>query len=311
MSIEVIKNILEKVSTCLSWSLKIIKINTSKKNGLEYIAREIELKPKGRLTEHINSLASKYLEEQDSGLSQYRECKPYDGTADAQVIYKLKNSSELIEKNYGLFLTALANPDVEIDPLELKAKASVIKGVLKIENEEVDVKFISMQNPVTTLKNKFYRLDGKFTEISDKVLTLRNSIDVIIYRENVYMLSLAGENLFDMERAYQKICKSKVALIQEKNIIEGFDTFKKCATTGHNPRKFVSFNDTYLNKLEDEKNREKIAQKFNIKLTDNRNLFEASEEGVSDKIVKLLCQKGMVDPFDDSPMEVSGTRKWI
>ena len=238
MSIEVIKKILENVSTGQSWSLQIIKINTSKKKGLEYIAREIELKQKGRLTEHINSLASKYLEDEDNGLVQYRECKPYDGTADAQVIYKLENSSELIEKNYGLFLTALANPDVEINPMELKAKASVIEGIIKIENEEVAVKFISMQNPVTTLKNRFYQSNGKFTEISDKVLTLRNSIDVIIYRENVYMLNLAGEKLFDMERAYQKICKSKVALIQEKNIIEGFDTFKTCATTGHNPRKF-------------------------------------------------------------------------
>ncbi|MCY7098777.1 Kiwa anti-phage protein KwaB-like domain-containing protein [Streptococcus oralis] len=311
MSIEVIKKILEKVSTGQSWSLKIIKINTSKKKGLEYIAREIELSHKGRLTDHINSLASKYLNDQESGLSQYRECKKYDGTADAQVIYKLENSNELIEKNYGLFLTALAKPDVEINPLKLKAKASVIEGIIKIENEEVAVKFISMQNPVTTLNNKFCWINDKFTEISDKVLTLRNSIDVIVFRENVYMLNLAGEKLFDMERAYQKICKSKVALIQEKNIIEGFDIFEKKATTGHNPRKFVSFNDTYLNKLEDEKNREKIAQKFNIKLTDNRNLFDASEEGVPDKIVKLLCQKGMVDPFDDSPMEVSGTRKWI
>jgi len=305
VSIEVIKKILEKVSTGQCWSLKIIKINTSKKNGLEYIAREIELKSKGRLTEHINSLASKYLEEQDSGLSQYRECKPYDGTADAQVI------CELIETNYGLFLKALASPDVEINPLELKAKASVIEGIIKIENEEVAVKFISMQNPVTTLNNKFRWIDDKFTEISDKVLTLRNSIDVIVFRENVYMLNLAGEKLFDMERAYQKICKSKVTLIQEKNIIERFDIFEKCATTGHNPRKFVSFNDNYLNKLTNVKNRKKIAQKFNIKLTDDRNLFDAREEGVPDKIVKLLCQKGMVDPFDDSPMEVSGTRKWI
>lgn len=86
---------------------------------------------------------------------------------------------------------------------------------------------------------------------------------------------------------------------------------KKKATTGHNPRKFVSFNDHYLNKLTNVKNRKKIAKKFNIKLTDDSNLFDASEEGVPDKIVKLLCQKGMVDPFDDSPMEVSGTRKWI
>lgn len=311
MSIEVIKQILEKVSTGQSWSLKIIKINTSKKKGLEYIAREIELSHKGRLTDHINSLASKYLNDQESGLSQYRECKKYDGTADAQVIYKLENSNELIEKNYGLFLTALAKPDVEINPLKLKAKASVIEGIIKIENEEVAVKFISMQNPVTTLNNKFCWINDKFTEISDKVLTLRNSIDVIVFRENVYMLNLAGEKLFDMERAYQKICKSKVALIQEKNIIKGFDIFEKKATTGHNPRKFVSFNDHYLNKLTNVKNRKKIAKKFNIKLTDDSNLFDASEEGVPDKIVKLLCQKGMVDPFDDNPMEVSGTRKWI
>ena len=29
-----------------------------------------------------------------------------------------------------------------------------------------------------------------------------------------------------------------------------------------------------------------------------------------EKIVKLLCGKGMVDPFDDIPMEVSGSKNW-
>ena len=119
---------------------------------MEYIAREIELSHKGRLTDHINSLASKIFKR--SGKAGYHNIGNVKNMMEQlmlKVIYKLENSNELIEKNYGLFLTALAKPDVEINPLKLKAKASVIEGIIKIENEEVAVKFISMQNPVTTL----------------------------------------------------------------------------------------------------------------------------------------------------------------
>ena len=38
--------------------------------------------------------------------------------------------------------------------------------------------------------------------------------------------------------------------------------------------------------------------------------FDTTQNGVSEKLVKLLCNKGMVDPFDDLPMEVSSPRKW-
>lgn len=32
--------------------------------------------------------------------------------------------------------------------------------------------------------------------------------------------------------------------------------------------------------------------------------------GAADKLVKLLCDRGMVDPFDNNPMEVSSSKKW-
>ncbi len=35
-----------------------------------------------------------------------------------------------------------------------------------------------------------------------------------------------------------------------------------------------------------------------------------SKPGAADKIVKILCSRGMVDPFDQNPMEVSSSKKW-
>ena len=308
MSIQYIKSIFENISTCSAWSLQIIKITHSSRNGISYLAREIQIEPVGRVDTHIKILADKYLNNEQDGLGQYTDCRNYDGSSDSQVIYKLDKSNHLISQDYELLIQAISTPDTEINPLELKTQASVIKGTIRIDNQEVAVKFISMQNPITTLKNKFWSANGTFHEISDKVLTLRNSVDVMIVNDTVYMLNLSGEKLFKMERSYNKICLSKVELISQKNIIDNFDIFKKCATSGHNPRKFVSFNDSHLEKLVVTRTRKQIAAKFNIKLTNDR--FDASEEGIADKIVKLLCQRGMLDPFDAVPMEVSGSRKW-
>ena len=51
-----------------------------------------------------------------------------------------------------------------------------------------------------------------------------------------------------------------------------------------------------------------LAEKFGLPLLEGK--FDTTQNGVSEKLVKLLCNKGMVDPFDDLPMEVSSPRKW-
>ena len=44
-------------------------------------------------------------------------------------------------------------------------------------------------------------------------------------------------------------------------------------------------------------------------LTDD-NLIDTTAEGVAEKLVKLLCKKGMIDPFEDAPVEVPSVSKW-
>lgn len=214
----------------------------------------------------------------------------------------------MISDEFDALITAIANPDAELNPLEFKARAYVLRGIVIRNGEEKPIKLISMQNPVTSLKHKFMRANGTFIEITDKVISLRTSIDVIIIDDIVYMLTLAGENLFNMERAYKSTCAGKLNEIRQYSIVTDFTAVSSVAGCGHNPRKFVSFNDSHLQKLKNSISRAKMARKFNIPM--NGDLFDTTQPGAADKIVKLLCDKGMVDPFDDNPVEVAGFKKW-
>lgn len=54
------------------------------------------------------------------------------------------------------------------------------------------------------------KLGHTFNKVSEPILSLKKTVDVIIAGDAVYMLSMAGENLFGMERAYKAVCKNKV-----------------------------------------------------------------------------------------------------
>lgn len=263
------------------------------------------------MTSFVKEISDRYIDESKGVLSSYHDITEYDGSTVDKVIYSLSKTNTLIANEYNTLMEAIANPDTELDPLEFKARAYVLRGIICIDDEDKAIKLISVQNPVTSLKHKFLRANGTFTEITNKVISLRTSIDVIIMDDTVYMLTLAGENLFNMERAYKAACVGKLEELEEIeqcSIVTDFGAFSSVAGSGHNPRKFVSFNESHLQKLKNSRSRAKMAKKFNIPM--NGDLFDTTQPGAADKIVKLLCDRGMVDPFDDNPMEVAGSKKW-
>lgn len=312
MSLELLKTAFEKATDCDEWSLQLLRIATSKKYGTHYASRKIELEPTEKLGCFVADVSKRYSDNGAGELKKYTGITDYDGTADAMTVYKLASNNALIAEELTLLLATVANPDVEIDPLDFNPQAYVLKGVIQIGDDEIPMKMISMQRPFTILKNK-YRFGirgskGVFEELSGKVLTLRPAIDVVILGSVVYFLTLAGETLFNMERSYKAICTEKVKMIQACAIVTDAESFRAIAETGHNPRRFVSFDEGRLDKLKNAKRRVSMAKKFEIPL--NGVQFDTSVDGVTEKIVKLLCKKGMVDPFEDLPVEVAGAKKW-
>ena len=187
----------------------------------------------------------------------------------------------------------------------------MLKSVISSGEDSIPIKLISMQSPITKLRQKFQLLhaSGKFSQIKDPILTLRTSVDVVMIGDTIYFLTLAGENLFNMARAYKAVCHDAVTEVEAAGIISNTDSFRKIAESGHNPRQFVSFDKSRLTALKKIKTRKAMAKRFSIPL-DAENRFDTTADGASDKIVKLLCNKGMVDPFKNVAVEVSGAKQW-
>lgn len=308
MSLEKLEKLFNTLSTCEAWSIQLLKINKSKSKGTIYMCREITLTPSGKLNDFVEDIVNEYVKE-NGHLDKFTDVRDYDGSTLSHTIYKLSTTNKLIATEYKSLLKDIAQPYTEIKPQELKFQAYLLNGSINWDGESCSVKLISMQNPITSLKHKFSESNGTFKEISNKVLSLKTTLDVIILDNCVYMLTMAGERLFNMERSYKAVCAAKISDIQKCNIVTDFEKFGSVAASGHNPRRFVSFRDDYLEELEKSDNRKKIAKKFNIDLIGNK--FDTSKDQTVEKLVKILCNKAMVDPFDESPMEVVGSKKWL
>lgn len=311
LSIEFLTKIFEKLPECENWCLQLLRITNSKKNGINYATMQVVLTPNNKLHDYVWNISKRYTKGKDSFINAFDKVVDYDGSAVGNVIYKLDAENMLINAALQKLKMAIANPDVESNPLEFDASAYLIKGQLILDDKDVNVKLISMNKPLTTLKNKFSIKvweEPKFEEITNKVLSLRNSFDAIIIDNNIYFLDFAAEKLFNLEHVYHKICNEKVDLICQKDIVFAPDNFRQIATSGHNPRRFISFNANGLALLQDEKIRDEISKKFSLLLKDGK--FDTSDENTSKKLVKVLCKKGMLDPFEDVAVEVESAKKW-
>lgn len=309
MSLDIIKSVFQNLNTGNNWSLQLLNIKTSKRTGTGYSSRQIILTPNERLAVLINDIATIYNGNGKKAVDTYRAVREYDGTADALTVYKLTSTHELIFEEYATFVQVIADPSNEDDPFEYTS-AYLLKGQLEVNGEDTPIKLISMQNPVTTLKHKFLRKRGTFEELSDKVLSLRPTMDILVVGETIYFLTLAGENLFNMARSYKAVCHQKVEEVEQADIISGIENFKSTAETGHNPRRFIAFNESRLTALKKKNVRVAMAKRFSIPLDAEGDKFDATVEGASEKIVKLLCNKGMMDPFEKTAVEVDGARQW-
>ena len=303
-----IRSILQNLNNAKNWSLQVLQIKPSKRAGTEYTARVIPFDPAGRLEEFVSEVSELYIGAKGCFDAKFVHLSEYDGSANGKTIYKLNRTSPLIASEYNSLMQALANPNSEVDPFEMKARASVLIGQFERDETIIPIKLISMQNPITMLKHRFMQNKGAFQELDKKVLTLRPTIDVLIYGNEVYLFTLNGENLFNMERSYKVLCSDYIAKVQESEIVVNIEKFSSVAGSGHNPRRFVSYNQSHLEKLKNASTRRKIATKFSIPMDGGK--FDTNQEGVTEKIVKILCDKGMVDPFESLPMEVPSAKKW-
>lgn len=298
--------ILNQANKVDNWSINLVKIHISKRDGVNYLVEELSDFDGNGILKTVKEIVQLYSNGEKSSI--YNIMEEYDSNTISNVIYKMKITNDIIKEAYDLFTNALANPDTESDPTKNKYDCYVLKSSIEKDEEDIPVKFIFMNNPIKILKNKFIKVGDKYKEITDNVIGLSLNIDMLTYGDTIYFFNNSGEKLFNMERAYKKICQDKIEEIKDMEIVTDIEIFMNVASSGHNPRKFISFNKENLELLKDNKMKNNISEQFNIPLINGK--FDTSNNEVSEKLIKLLCGKGKIDPFNNKPVEVASAKEW-
>ena len=301
-----IADILQLANKAENWKINLFKLSVTKKDGIKYFVEELSDFDKDGILKTVKEIISLYTDGEKS--NAYTTIEDYDSSIISDVVYKMDISNDIIKDAYEVFISALADPDTETNPTKNKYDGYVLKTSIENNGEDVPIKFIFMNNPIKVLKNKFIKICGKYTEITDEIIGLALNIDMISFGDKIYFFNNSGEKLFNMERAYKKICQEKVEEIKDIGIVTDIEAFIGVAISGHNPRKFISFNNERIESLKDDKMKSIISKQFRIPLIDGK--FDTSNNDASEKLIKLLCGKGKIDPFNNKPVEVAGAKEW-
>lgn len=311
MSLRMIHEIFSSLPSCKEWNAHVLKFNHSKKQGTIYNCRKIEFEPFNRIDALVQEISDTYINTRKNKLEKYTDVREYDGTCNGTTVYKISEDNPNIKVDLDALFDGIADSDSESNPLEMKAQAYILCGQIEKNDEVHQVKLISMNTPIATLKNRFLHNAGKFHDISDKVLNLRVTMNVVIYDRTIYFLDMAGETLFNMERAYRIKCIDAVGEIEKMDIVTDPEMFRTTATSGPNPRRFTAFSKSKLQLLSKKKNREKVAKHFGIPLASDKTHFDTREEKDAESLVKILCGKAMWDILEEVPVEVDGIKDWV
>ena len=307
MSVVEVENIISKISQGNNWELYALKYKHTKRNGTIFETKQISFRNHTHLLEYISTIQDEYC---NNRLKSYEGICKYDGTYNASLIYFLKQTNDMVSEILQLLNESLENPSV-CNNVDGNENAFIIQGTIEDDNgDEQLIKLITMRKPFTLLKNRFYYEEGEYIKINQKVLSLVNTFDILIAGdEKVYFMNFNGESLFNMERVYKGICSKKVEKIGALDIVNDFDSFSKFAGSGHNPRKFISYDSEKLKYVVDLGQRKNMAKKFKINL-DKKGKIDSSDQTNVNKFIKFLCNRAVLDPITLEPKESDGTRNW-
>lgn len=70
----------------------------------------------------------------------------------------------------------------------------------------------------------------------------------------------------------------------------------------------MAYNQSRLEAMKNVSKRKKLAKMFNLKLSGSN--IDTNDEKTATRLVKFLCNKAMLDPLNDLPVEVAAAKSW-
>lgn len=234
-----------------------------------------------------------------------------DYTADnpKNTMDKLNVRDTIISDNWTNILTGIDSSDSSVDLKSVKVNSYLFKGVyLNDDGENRAIYLLTVKNPILNYKkqrNIFSFKNNSIEKTNEPLVQFKKSFDMIIFEDVLYAINNTFEGLFNMERSRKIVCREKIQSLTDADIVLDIDSYTSFATSGFNPRKFITYNATIVEKLKQNEWKNKLATELKIPIDQTTQKFDLSETANAKNFTLAICDKIKLNMFDDGVCEVS------
>ena len=184
------------------------------------------------------------------------------------------------------------------------------KGVMaESESNGEPITLFTIVNPVKCVDHAFFLSKNELKEVDGPLLILPTKVGAIRFGDRIYFISLPFLKLFISKDEVRRISTKAIDSIVATCRIADEMVFREFAAKGHNPWRLLKYDEKKAAAIFDPRSGSALRKKFGVEMKGGKFMVSTQEE--ADRLIKLVTNRGMVDPFNkDAAMEVSGAIKW-
>lgn len=248
--------------------------------------------------------------EQEGGFDHdWTEVREYTGSEGEQCVFWLPTNDGKITNAW----TNLHGAKIEKEKRLLKAlevgNVESVSGVgISMGQGQNAVEFLSARSPVKTLKFAFWSFNDGLEELGKQIIILPQALDAVAFGGRVYFFGpKVKEQLWSREEEKRQV-RETIDKNVDRTRLSNPELFEKRALTGLNRRRMLEFQKTKWDALLDSRKGKQAGHQFGVRVENGKVITD--EQTDVDHLVKLVTNRGMVDPFEETPMSVVGAATW-
>ena len=170
------------------------------------------------------------------------------------------------------------------------------------------VEFLAARPPVKKLKFVFGCIGEVLTELPKVVITLPMALDAVVMGGRVYFFNPNLRKQLWSREAETRDVWGKIAREVDRTKLSNPDLFEQVALKGMNRRRMANLDRERVDALLDGRRGRKLAEQFKVKVANGQ--LATDEPADVERLVKLITKHGMMDPFQEQPVEVARSKTW-
>ncbi len=303
MSFQKIESAINTAKQITHWNSLLIEYN-HKRNPNEYICYNINFASAQLLNVIITSMCDAFLNvvKKQNRILEYTAQNPKNTTE------KLDVTGELMQLSWTSLVNHINNSDDSVDLKDISANAFIFAGSYEDDDgNSKNLYLLAQKNPVMSFKKRtpiFSARNNTITQTTEPLVQFGKCFDILIVDNTLYSINNNFESIFNIEYSHRIVCQERLQELETADIVDDIDSYKTFASSGQNPKKFITYNPEIVKKLKKQKYKDLLKNRLHIPVNPTTNKFDLSDHKNAKNFTLAICDKAKNNMFDDGVCEV-------